>query len=162
MLRRIVSLLAVGLASLGIVVGASAPASAAGTNRMMSVWGSVHIEDYETFSSNEHCYSTINTNRTANPAYPIEVEWVRRCGGEIRAELNMQVQVLSNNYLSVIGKVLFFEGTSDNTSDLDGSKNFSLYVAPGGSSPLNLHVWNTAEGDCDCVDYVLRVGNYAP
>lgn len=162
MLRRTISLLAVGLASLGIVIGAAAPASAAGTNRMMSVWGNVHIEDYETWSANEHCFSSINTNRTANPAYPIEIEWIRRCGGEIRSELTMQAQVLSNNYLSIIGKVLFYEGTSDSTGDLDGQKNFTLYVAPNTSSPLNLHVWNSAEGDCDCVDYVLRVGNYAP
>lgn len=162
MIRRTISMLTVVLAAFGIVVAAAMPASAA-TNRMMSVWGNVHIEDYETFASNEHCFSSLNTNRTANPAYPIEVEWIRTCGGEIRAELSMQVQVLSNNYLSVIGKVLFFEGTSTGTSDLDGSKNFSLYVAPNTSSPLNLFVWNTAEGEADDnVTYNLRVGNYAP
>jgi hypothetical protein len=161
MIRRITSALAVTLAAFGLVVAAAMPASAA-TNRMMSVWGNVHIQDYETFAANEHCYSSLNTNRTANPAYPIEIEWIRTCGGEIRAELHMQGQVLSNNYLFVFGTVLFFEGTSTSTSDLDGSKSFTLYVAPGTSSPLNLTVWNTDEGDCDCAWYKLRVGNYSP
>ncbi len=162
MLRRTISMLTVVLAAFGIVVAAAMPASAA-TNRMLSVWGNVHIEDYESFSSNEHCYSTMNTNRTASTAYPIDIEWTRTCGGEIRAELYMEVQVLSNNYLSVIGKVLFFEGTSTGTSDLDGQKNFTLYVQPNTNVPLNLRVWNTAENEAeDQVIYNLRVGNYAP
>jgi hypothetical protein len=162
MFRRTISVLAVVAAAFGIVFAAAGPASAA-SNRMLTVWGQVHIEDYETFASNEHCYSSINTNRTANPSYPIEIEWVRTCGGEIRAELNMQVQVLPTNYLSVIGKVLFFEGTSTGTSDLDGQKNFTAYVPPGGSVPLNLFVWNTAEGEADDnVSYNLRLGNVSP
>lgn len=161
MFRRITSALAVVLTAFGVIMAAAAPASAA-TNRLMAVWGNLHLVDYETFSANEHCYSSLNTNRTANPSYPIEIEWIRTCGGEIRAELHMQGQVLSNNYLHVFGTVLFFEGTSSSTGDLDGSKNFTLYVAPGTSSPLNLTVWNTDEGDCDCAYYNLRVGNYAP
>ncbi|HEY0638970.1 MAG TPA: hypothetical protein VGD67_15075 [Pseudonocardiaceae bacterium] len=161
MYRRMIGALTVVLALLGIGVAVAAPASAA-TDRMLSVWGSLHLEDYETWAANEHCYSSLNTNRTANPSYPIEIEWVRTCGGEIRAEMHMQAQVLSNNYLHVFGSLLFFEGTSSSTSDLDGRKNFTLYVAPGASQPLTATVWNTDEGDCDCAYYNLRVGNYAP
>jgi hypothetical protein len=162
MFRRIFSLVGVMVAALGIVLAAAMPASAAGTNRMMSIWGTQHIVDYETFAANENCYSSLNTNRTASPAYPIEIEWIRTCGGEIRTELEMTAQVLSNNYLSVIGTAFFYEGTSTSTSDLDGTKNFTLYVPPGQSSPLNITVWNSEEGDCDCAYYALRVGNYAP
>lgn len=162
MFRRTISMLAAALVAFGVVLTVASPASAA-SNRMLTVWGQVHIEDYEAWAANEHCYSSINTNRTANPSYPIEIEWVRYCGGEIRAELHMQVQVLPSNYLSVVGKVLFFEGTSTGTSDLDGQKNFTAYVPPGGSVPLNLFVWNTAEGEADDnVSYNLRLGNVSP
>lgn len=162
MFRRVITMLAVVLTAFGIAVTVASPASAA-TNRMLTVWGQVHIEDYEQWAANEHCYSNINTNRTANPSYPISIEWERFCGGEIRAELHMQIQVLSTNYISVIGKVLFFEGTSHGTSDLDGQKNFTAYVPPNGSVPLNLFVWNTAEGEADDnVSYNLRLGNVKP
>lgn len=161
MFRRISGILAALLAAFSIVVVTAGPASAA-TNRTMAVWGSVHIEDYESFAANEHCYSSMNTSHTANPYYPISIEWIRMCGGEIRAELHMQGQVLSNNSLHVIGKALFYEGTSATTNDLDGRKDFTLLVTPNTTRPLNLTVWNSDEGDCDCAWYNLRVANYAP
>jgi hypothetical protein len=161
MFRRIAGIIGVAAAALGMLAVNVGPASAS-TTRMMSVWGSVHIEDYETFAANEHCYSSLNWNATASTAYPISGEWIRTCGGEIRAELHLEAQVVANSYLHVYGTALFYEGTSTSTGDLDGSKTFSMYIAPGHASPLTFTVWNTDEGDCDCAYYNLSVGNYTP
>jgi hypothetical protein len=162
MIRRFLSTVAVLLAAFGLITAAALPASGATTDRLLTVWGSLHIEDYETWAANEHCYSSLNTTRIANTAYPVSLDWTRFCGGEIRAELHMQAQVVSDKRLHVYGSALFFEGTSETTSDLDGSYDFSVYVSPEKNVPLQFVVWNTAEGDCDCATYILSVGNYTP
>jgi hypothetical protein len=163
MFRRIATIvIAATMAAAGLLFVSSAPASAATVNRSLAIWGNLHIEDYETFGSNEHCYFSLNTTRPANSNYPIIFDWSKPCGGEIRSELHVQAQVQSNKYIHVYGDILFFEGTTEGTSDLDGQLDFSMYVPPNTSIPFNQVVWNTDEGDCDCATYNLRFGNYTP
>jgi hypothetical protein len=112
------------------------------------------IMDYESIGANERCHR----DRQLIPR-DIEVGTFRdivvsaRCGGEIRVEIHYRLEQ-QQGQVGLIrvtrGLVLFYEGDSENTGDLDGSRAFSdTLLWPGQSATWNIHVQNWSEGEPD-------------
>lgn len=56
------------------------------------------------------------------------VDGIWRWGGECRLEAKLSAQAITGGKISVFGDVLLFEGTSENTNDLDGRKSVKFIV----------------------------------
>ncbi|MBW4569585.1 MAG: hypothetical protein KME31_16625 [Tolypothrix carrinoi HA7290-LM1] len=90
------------------------------------------------------------------------VDGIWRWGGECRLEAKFFAQVIGGGIVSVFGEVLLFEGTSENTSDLDGRQSVKFEVPRTTSSNPNptkrfIEVNNTDEGgDYAHLNFTLR------
>jgi hypothetical protein len=137
-----------------VVMAATAPGAAAHSvpQQPWKVTGSVvmNIVDYETFGPNEYCNYVIPlTNEGNTGGAPSNYWYFGKCGGEIRAEIHYQIQRSSSGLLDIEGKVDFYEGTSVNTDDLDGTRTFDFQVAPNTSGDKKIKVWNEDEDEPD-------------
>jgi hypothetical protein len=88
----------------------------------------------------------------------------RGWGGECRAEAKLEAQVITGGLVSITGEVLLFEGTSENTRDLDGRTNVSFTVpkttlANPAPTVRSIRVDNTDEGG-DYVDFRFTLTNH--
>jgi hypothetical protein len=83
---------------------------------------------------------------------------VCKWGGECRVELTLNGQRLDNNDVRVDGNVKLFEGTSEDTGDLDGQENFSFIVPKGRTVEDSRRVVNEDEGG-DFADVGMTVSN---
>lgn len=70
-------------------------------------------------------------------------------GGEVRVEYTIELALLVNNSIHVQIRCLLFEGTSENTSDLDGQGVTSLTVPVGQNRATVFKVTNTEEDEPD-------------
>lgn len=115
--------------------------------------------DDETFGSNEYGHledtSEAVLSETSQPANVLSSEL--RFGGEVRIELDLMGQLRTNGDVLVSGTAKLFEGTSENTNDLDGTKNFSVLVPAGKLVNTKQVVKNTDEGG----DYATIRINFA-
>lgn len=103
--------------------------------------------DDETFGSNEYGHAeftreTILANSQPQNVMHMECRW----GGECRVELDLTGQVMDNKDIRVTGVALLYEGTSENTRDLDGRTDFSLLVPRGKTTSTFQKVNNSDEG----------------
>ena len=85
---------------------------------------------------------------------------VGKCGGEVRVEFSVTYAQLPAGRVKVSGKALLFEGTSENSNDLDGQESFSFDLNSGETRQFNFRVRNTAEGG-DFADIQLNVQHTA-
>ncbi|MBD9731139.1 hypothetical protein IGX29_04775 [Streptomyces sp. H28] len=147
------------------VMAVPAVATEAQATHQRTVTGNLtmRIMDYESFGPNTVC----NRNRTLVPrvvtvgtAKRITVR--ERCGGEIRVEVQYKLTHQEGGFIRVTeGVVKFFEGTSDNTTDLDGTAAFAnIFLYPGQSTSRSVHVqnWNEGQPD-DKADLTLTLRN---
>lgn|GEM_PF-5327875 len=81
-----------------------------------------------------------------------------KCGGEIRVELSVLIKQLANGDIHVSGKALLFEGTSENTGDLDGQSSFTKDIRANTTDRISFRVRNTDEGD-DYTDIFMEFSN---
>lgn len=72
-----------------------------------------------------------------------------RWGGEVRAEYTIELALLADNSLQVQVRCLLFEGTSEDTSDLDGQGVVSFNVPMDSTGATVLKVTNTQEDEPD-------------
>ncbi|KAJ4212945.1 hypothetical protein NW759_011205 [Fusarium solani] len=70
-------------------------------------------------------------------------------GGEIRVHVSTVLRILSDGSLSVHYTLQLYEGSSESTNDLDGTKSGAFVVRPGESRKHEDSVRNTAEDDDD-------------
>ena len=120
----------------------------------------MQITDDETFKD-EH--SSLNRAGVVvlDPQQPSHSDLtVGKCGGEVRIEFTSTYQQLPQGKVRVSGKALLFEGTSENSNDLDGQENFTFELAPAEARQHNFRVRNTAEGG-DYADIQLGLQNLA-
>lgn len=118
-------------------------------------------QDYENFGSNEYA-PPLNTSKTVVLSDHLPqniVNFVSRWGGECRAEFNMVAQRMDNGEVRMVGDFLLYEGTSENTDDLDGVRHFEFIVPRSGSVPFTCHVRNDDEGDDDWGHVEVMVQN---
>jgi hypothetical protein len=162
---------ALGMLGLAVLAGGAmhiAPASAGEVERTLQINGKANIEDYETFSSNEHCNNRkLFGSDRAGDAYGTTgtPSASAKCGGEIRVEVHGSGTIdAAGNFCNLRADVLFFEGASESTNDLDGraSVKWSGCIAPGAAtSQKKVHVWNSAEDEAqDQADVWITLKNF--
>jgi hypothetical protein len=118
-------------------------------------------QDYENFGSNEYP-APINTSRTIilSDALPQNlVGFVSKWGGECRAEFNLLAQRLDNSDVHLRGVLKLFEGTSEDTDDLDGIREFEFICPRSATVPFEAFVRNDDEDDDDWARVHVLVTN---
>ncbi len=119
----------------------------------------IFMLDHETFGSNETKTVQSSGIFTLDDAKPSNsLFFIGKCGGEMRVELSVLVQQTTNGNIKASGKALLFEGTSENTGDLDGQKSFSQDINANTTGRIEFRVNNTDEGD-DYADIFLEFIN---
>lgn len=90
----------------------------------------IHAKDDESIGKDEFLNvdlpidKILNENEAAKPIVDGAFKW----GGECRLEVKLLAQVTQGGVISVFGDALLFEGTSENTSDLDGRRSINFSV----------------------------------
>lgn len=110
------------------------------------------IMDYENFGANERCRSDVRlTPRDVEVGTKRAIKVWATCGGEVRVEVHYALQQQAGGFIRVTeGSVMFYEGDSVKTGDLDGASAFAdIFLWPGQSDVRNIHVQNWEEGQPD-------------
>ncbi len=118
-------------------------------NRKITVSASMYVEDDEWFGSNETVFrqqtnsAILSAEGIAQTVMVFEV----RMGGEIRVEFTVTGSLV-DNYGNVVvnGVVKLYEGISESTGDLDGVREFNLYVPVGTIVNNYVRIDNDDEG----------------
>lgn len=119
------------------------------------------ITDDETFGSDEHAHVTRGGTLVLDASRPELTDLtIGKCGGEVRVELRVTYRQAAGGAVNVAGRALLYEGTSENTTDLDGRASFDGTVPSGASRGFNVRVRNTDEGG-DFADIRVDVNNLA-
>ena len=90
----------------------------------------------------------------------LEYKW----GGELRVEYTITVRLLVNNTIDVAVKGLLYEGTDEETKDLDGQGDTTFLVEVDKTAGTTMSITNTDEDDPDegkLTISVKNVRNYA-
>jgi LGFP repeat len=120
---------------------------------------SISMLDDETFGADERrtvvnsgVFILDNTRRTNS------LFFVGKCGGELRIELSADVTQLDSGNITVSGRALLFEGTSEESTDLDGQRTFNQTINANTTGTISFRVNNTAEGG-DYADISMEFTN---
>ncbi len=118
-------------------------------SRRITLSVDMFVEDDESFASNETVreqktnFAILSTQGIAQGIMNFEV----RMGGEIRIEFTVTASLIDDHGNVVIdGSVKLFEGASESTDDLDGSRQFQLYCPAGAAINHFVRVSNDDEG----------------
>lgn len=133
--------------------------------RKLIISGRMTVLDEETFSPNEKRsrnfdWSSILSDK--DDRIQEDFEKIVRAGGEVRGELFLTAQLLSEGRIRVSGDLNLFEGTSESTSDLDGSRNYAFIVRKDQTVTKDLIVYNEDEGSGDYTKVVMTIKNVMP
>lgn len=89
--------------------------------------------DDETFGANETTHVERTVDTVVNSDQPISVMSVRHgWGGECRVELELTARLIGTGTVQIEGVAKLFEGTSEDTTDLEEQKGISFIVPKGG------------------------------
>ncbi|MCX5863614.1 MAG: carboxypeptidase-like regulatory domain-containing protein [Deltaproteobacteria bacterium] len=80
-------------------------------------------------------------------------------GGEVRVEYDITVRLLVNNTIDVAVQGTLYEGTSEDTDDLDGTGGLTFQSPVGNTAGATLTITNTDEGDPDAGVLSISVKN---
>jgi hypothetical protein len=115
--------------------------------RRVTVSATIDGVDDETFGSNQFGHAEFTRETILGDAQPQNVMRMQcRWGGECRVELDLTGQMLDSGEVRISGVALLFEGTSEDTNDLDGRTEFTFLVPRGRSVSNSQRVDNTDEG----------------
>lgn len=119
------------------------------------------ITDDETFGSNEHG-SADNTTEgfLTNKTPQTFLQLVGKAGGEVRIELNLNANATTEGDVQIKGAATMFEGTSEESDDLDGTTDINFAVPRDEIMSQSITVRNTDEGG-DFANIRLTVSNFA-
>jgi hypothetical protein len=133
------------------------------TDRKVTVSASFEGQDYETFGSNEYP-PPFNTTRTVILTDDMPqglMNFQIRLGGECRAEFNTLIQRLGNGKdVRIYGDLKLFEGTSEDTDDLDGVTVIDFVCPKSTTLPYEAFVRNNDENDDDWAKVKMTVSNF--
>lgn len=121
----------------------------------------MEITDDETFGSNEHGRADGQSEGFINNKFPRTLlELVRKAGGEVRIELALDASATTEGDVRISGTAKLFEGTSEESDDLDGTAPINFTVPRDEFIDQPITVRNTDEGG-DFADITLSVSNFA-
>jgi hypothetical protein len=112
--------------------------------RRLTISGNIHIKDFETFGSDEHCDLGIERSVVLqNTEYATVFTDLLGCGGECRTEVDIQAKVLEHGDILVNVYSRFFEGTTEVTDELeDTEKTEHFLVRKNVDTPLTHNLVN--------------------
>jgi hypothetical protein len=119
-------------------------------------WG----RDWEDFDDDikdpgpEYFELELGPDKLVNSAHR-EYKW----GGEVRVEYAITVRLLVNNTIDVQVQGTLYEGTSEDTKDLDGQGGLTFQAGIGQTSGATLTITNTDEDDDDAGVLSISVKN---
>lgn len=125
----------------------------------INYYSRIFMLDHETFGRNEtRTVENRGVFMLSDPRPSNSLFFIGKCGGEIRVELSITVRQIANGDVNVSGKALLFEGTSEDTTDLDGQGTFNKNIRANTTDTVSLRVNNTDEGG-DYSDIFLQFSN---
>jgi len=118
------------------------------TRRRVVIDATISVTDDETFGSNEHASGGKHGEAIVTHLLPQElITMVQTCGGEVRIELRLNAQTTtSEEDVIVTGDILLYEGTSEQTDDLDGQESVNFIIPRDSSTRKSYTVRNQNEG----------------
>jgi hypothetical protein len=105
------------------------------------LWG----EDHESFGRNEFGSKNVTNQVILSDEQPQNVLQAQlRWGGECRIELEVVANMLAEGRVRVICRARLFEGTSEDTTDLEDDQTVERLIARG--VPENIHIALSNDG----------------
>lgn len=113
-------------------------------SRKVTVTGRIEGLDHETFGGHERAerffsHSKFLTDESAQSVIDEQL----RFGGEVRIELKLDAQLANANAVRITGIGKLFEGTSEDTNDLEEQKSIDLIVPADQSVSHTIELHNT-------------------
>jgi hypothetical protein len=141
------------------VGGGGNPAPAPQVNRHVIITAVMDITDDETFGSNEHGHVERRDERWVDSWDPQGVmQLIGKAGGEVRVELTATAAIRPDGSVRLQVDVKLFEGTSEETNDLDGTRSTTQIVPVGQVVQIPIRINNDDEGG-DFADISLVISN---
>jgi hypothetical protein len=129
------------------------------TARLINTNAVIDGVDDETFGNNETGSANRTTERLLhNPDHQELTFLMCKWGGEVRVELTVGGRRNEDDSVEVDAHAFLFEGTSEETTDLDGEIHYGFTVPKGQTHTDNRRVTNLDEGG-DFADITLTVIN---
>jgi hypothetical protein len=133
--------------------------------RLVVIGGHVRIKDEENFGKDDFFdggFTPSPNPLRLNPGNRnVVTSYIKKFGGEIRVEARYDLTWSADLSITVACNVKLYEGTSEDTGDLDGERGDIVIVNKDQENvPLNIHVTNTAEEDDDYVRLDSLISNY--
>lgn len=139
----------------------SSGSSAIDVRRTVTGSASMDLTDHETFGSNEHNSGSATAEVVLSSEQPGEVmNFIVKAGGEMRVEFRLTGAVKNSGDVILSGNAKLYEGTSEQTDDLDGQEDVSILVPRDGFRSFSITVRNTDEGG-DFADIRANFSNRA-
>ncbi len=127
--------------------------------RKITVSGTVSAVDDEN-GSDQHGNAPVSGVALVSPGVPADVvEMSLKVGGEVRVELTLYARIADNNAVQINGSAKLFEGTSDDTGDLEDEEAIDLQIAPDIQTDHTIHLVNSGFGGGDTADITLTFTN---
>lgn len=122
----------------------------------------MRLTDDETFGSNEHGEASGFGEIVVTNSNPQEVmpKVIGTAGEEVRVELRLVGQALTNGDVRITGKVELYEGTSDQSDDLDGDEDIAILIPRDEFRSYSMRVRNEDEGG-DFADITMNFSNFS-
>lgn len=112
--------------------------------------------------SDEHGHAEQGVDTVLDVGQPASVISVTplRWGGECRVELDLTAQVVQKNAVQILGEARLYEGTSENTDDLEDRRQVSFTV-PKGGKPVRrqINLRNSGLGGGDHAEIRITLTN---
>lgn len=142
-------------------VGNGTPTPGPQVKRHIIVSAVMDITDDESFGSNEHNHVERRDERWLDSYDPQGVmTMIGKAGGEVRVELTANAAPRMDGSIRVFIDLKLYEGTSEESSDLDGTKSQAIVVPFDQVLQIPLRVNNDDEGG-DFADISLVLSNFA-
>ncbi len=128
--------------------------------RRVTINAHMDLTDDETFGSNEHGSGDKSGEVVVTNGSPQEIiNMVTTAGGEMRVELPINVQAHGNGDAKATGTAKLYEGTSEQTDDLDGTLDVDFLIPRDGFVSKSFTIRNTDEGG-DFAVITLTASNF--
>lgn len=152
-----------GTAASGLTIqsvgGGGNPAPAPQVSRHVIITASMDITDDEFWADNEHAHVERRDERWVDSWDPQGVmQLIGKCGGEVRVELAATAAMRPDGSARIQIEVKLYEGTSEETTDLDGTRSTSVVVNADQIVQVPIRINNDDEGG-DFADISLVISN---
>jgi hypothetical protein len=128
--------------------------------RRVTIAAHMDLTDDETFGDNERGAADLFREAVVTNSMPqdlISMDGV--AGGEMRVELRLDAQALINGDVIIQGKIELYEGTSEQTTDLDGTESVKFLIPRDNFVAKTFTIRNTDEGG-DFAVVTMNTGNF--